>query len=101
LPFRTRERSTHVLEAVDEPTIGPIAELAHRVFDRNEVLDIDGRRILESVGCRGRIEVYEMAGTLRGVEVSHERSAECRFSGAGWACDEDCIAHFFVRNAGR
>jgi hypothetical protein len=32
-PLRRCERSTHVLEAVDEPTIGPIAELAHHVVD--------------------------------------------------------------------
>lgn len=28
-----RKEQTHVLEAVDEPTIGPIAELAHHVVD--------------------------------------------------------------------
>jgi hypothetical protein len=32
-PLKRCERSTHVLEAVDEPTIGPIAELAHHVVD--------------------------------------------------------------------
>jgi hypothetical protein len=91
--LRRCKRCTHVLEAVNKPAIGPIAELAHRVLDRDEVFDIDGRRVLEAVGCRGRIEVYEMAGTFGRLKMCHERSAESRFSGAGWACDENCIAH--------
>jgi hypothetical protein len=67
-----RGRGTHVLEAIDKPAIRPIAELAHNVLDRYEILNIDGRRIFEAVRCCGRIEVYKMAGTLRSLEVCHE-----------------------------
>ena len=67
-----RASNAHVLEAVDERTIRPIAELVHHIFYRYEVLDINGRRVLKAVGCRGRIEVYKMAGSLGGVEVCHK-----------------------------
>jgi hypothetical protein len=68
----TRRRDTHVLEAVDEPAIRPIAELTHRVLDRDEVLDINRWRIFEAVRCCGRIEVYKMAGTFGGLQVCHQ-----------------------------
>jgi hypothetical protein len=72
LELCTRRRGTHVLEAVDEPTIRPIAELTHHVLDRDEVFDINRWRIFEAIRCRGRIEVYKMAGTFGGLEVCHQ-----------------------------
>jgi hypothetical protein len=72
LRLGTHGRGTHVLKAVDKPTIRPITELTHHVFDRYEVLDIDRWSVFEAVRCCGRIEVYKMTGTPGGLKVCHK-----------------------------
>ncbi len=85
--------STHVLEAMDKSAVWSVAKLVHNILNRNEIFDIYGWRMLETVGACGRIEVDEMTGAPRSVKVGHKRGAEGRLSSARWPCNENSVAH--------
>ena len=79
------------LEAVDEAAVGPELELLHDVLQVDQVPDIDGGFVFESLG--GRVEVEEVDGTPDGLGVGDEGGAKGGFTGTGGTGDEDGVPH--------
>jgi partner of Y14 and mago protein len=83
----------HSLEAVDEAAVGAHGHVGHDVLERDELLDVDGGLILEGVACRGGVEVDDVGGAPGDAEMGGKGGAEGGLSCAGWAGDEDSVAH--------
>lgn len=62
------------LEAVDEPTVGPKADLFHGILERDEFLDIEVGRVFKRLG--GRIEVDVEGGAAVELQMGNEGCAK-------------------------
>lgn len=67
-----RRGHTHSLKAIDETAIGTHCHLGHDVFKGDELPDVDGRFILKSVPCCGRVEVDYVGGAPGESEMGSE-----------------------------
>jgi hypothetical protein len=64
------------LEAIDETAIGPETNFFHRIFERDELLDVKVGFMFEGLG--GRIEVDVKGGTAVKVKMGDEGGAKSR-----------------------
>lgn len=93
MPSKRGRGDTHSLKAVHETTVRTHAHLGHDVFERDELPNIDCRLILEGVPRRGGVEIDDVGGAPRQLEMGGEGGAECGLSCTGWTSDEDGVAH--------
>lgn len=70
------------LEAVDEPAIGPEANLFHSIFERDELFDVEIGLVLKGLGSW--IEVDVKGGAAVELQMGDEGGAKGGLERHGW-----------------
>ena len=69
-------QDTRLLEAVYKAAVGTHGHLGHDVVEGDEMPDVDGGLVLESIAGGGRVEVDDVNGATGHAEMGGERGAQ-------------------------